>query len=253
MRLVVRAMEIIESIGFDVTRVRASRLSMPSQATVNISSSLAQRRGGAGVALVQQGGQMPGVAQPLRRFRVGERLDQLGIHPRPDRRPAYALQCANSPGKLPAVELRQRRHARTEYPGRRFVRSRHPCRVVPQRRRAVAVAEPASDRPQVDPGRKQLGRRVVPQLLEQGVDAQLRNEPPVPARERRRVARPAQVRPARRTATSGRSPSSPSRARRAEQSSRYWRSSSTVGASIDTRRIWWVLVSLSSIPSAVRT
>jgi hypothetical protein len=39
LRLVVRAIEIIESIGFEVTRVVASRPSMPSRATVNISSS----------------------------------------------------------------------------------------------------------------------------------------------------------------------------------------------------------------------
>ena len=45
----------------------------------------------------------------------------------------------------------------------------------------------------------------------------------------------------------------PSNDNRAAQSSRCCRSSSTVGASIDTRRIWCVFVSLSNIPSAVRT
>src|SRR6202011_1209657 len=39
LRLVVRAMEIIDSTGFDVVSVLASRPSMPRRATVNISSS----------------------------------------------------------------------------------------------------------------------------------------------------------------------------------------------------------------------
>lgn len=60
--------------------------------------------------------------------------------------------------------------------------------------RAVAVAEPSGDGPQIDAGNQQLGGGVVPELLELGVDPESSGEACVSARDRAWITRLAEVR-----------------------------------------------------------
>ena len=65
LRLVARAMEIIESTGLLVVRVLASRPSMPSRDGEHLLQALAQGRFGAGVAAFQAAREGLGVGQAL--------------------------------------------------------------------------------------------------------------------------------------------------------------------------------------------
>jgi hypothetical protein len=80
-RLVVRAMEIIDSIGLLVVSVLARRPSMPRRATVNISSRPLRMEAAAPGSSSRAGRRGAGVAQSLVWVRVGEDLDQLGVDP----------------------------------------------------------------------------------------------------------------------------------------------------------------------------
>ena len=82
----------------------------------------------------------------------------------------------------------------TDHAGGSLVGGPDPCRVVPQRHRAVAMSESTRDGAQVHTRGEQFGRGVVPELLEHRVDAQLGHQPAVAACERRRVTRLAHVR-----------------------------------------------------------
>src|SRR5258705_4138970 len=76
LRLVVRAMEIIDSIGLLVVSVLASRPSMPRRAREHLLQPFAQRRRRTGVALIHLPGQGVGVAQPPPWVGVAGRLYQ---------------------------------------------------------------------------------------------------------------------------------------------------------------------------------
>jgi hypothetical protein len=82
LRLVVRAMEIIDSIGLEVVNVRARVPVMPSRVTVNISSRPSRSDAAApGVLAGQRGREGFRVAEPGGRVRVGEDPAQLGVDP----------------------------------------------------------------------------------------------------------------------------------------------------------------------------
>ena len=58
-----------------------------------------------------------------------------------------------------------------------------PGRVVPKRRGAVAVPEPAGDGAQVDARDEQLGRGVMPQRVQVRIDLEAFGQPLEPVRE----------------------------------------------------------------------
>src|SRR3954452_23630743 len=83
LRLVVRAMEIIDSTGFEVVRVVARRTSMPRRATVNISSSPSSRLVAApGWLLASSPARSLARRSPWSGSGWTNAFDQLGVHPR---------------------------------------------------------------------------------------------------------------------------------------------------------------------------